>query len=368
MRVWLEIDMDNLRYNLEKIREYCGDREIIAIVKSNCYGLGAVEMAGKMSDFGVRTFAVANYEEGLELLQGGIRAEILVLGAMFEEEIRAAVEKGFQVSCNTMDELRFIKENKLPAKVQLKVDTGMGRVGFTPGEFQRAWEYCRTEKIDVTGVYSHLSSADVPTEEARQHTLSQIALFNELTEGKDTRYRHIFNSGGIVRYREYITGNAVRPGICMYGMLGNEGVDGFKSVFSMKGRVIYKRTVSEKTYISYSRTAWVEPGETFATISVGYEDGLRRDFSNKMDVLVHGVKCPVIGNITMDMSMIKLPAELARTTAIGDEVTVYNEELIGGIKSLSACSWEIMTGIGRRVYRLYKSGGQVYKTLKWMKE
>ena len=192
--------------------------------------------------------------------------------------------------------------------------------------------------------------------------------FKKFEKYKALKYLHIFNSGAVVRFGKEIIGNAVRPGLCMYGMLGNEKIDGFKSVFEMKGRIIYNRTVDEDTPISYGRTATLKKGDTFATLSVGYADGLKRDFSNKMYVLVCGEKCPIIGTICMDMCMIRLPQNIVDKVKIGEEAIIYNDVIINDIQADSTCSWEILTGIGRRVYRQYMKNGKVYKTVRWISE
>jgi alanine racemase len=371
MRAWMEIDMDNLKYNIEKIKELSQNSEIICVVKANCYGMGAVEVVKEMVNHGINFFGIASFEEGLELRQNNINADMLVLGSLFDDEIEGSVKEGFHVSINTIEQLQFIKEKKLDAKVHLKVDTGMGRIGFVEEDLENAYEYCQQNNIKVAGIYSHLSDADIDTEDSYNYTINQLNKFDKIEKAekyKNVKYFHIFNSGAIVRYSDKVTGNAVRPGLCMYGMLGNERIEGFKSVFAMKGRVIYKRTVQEKTPISYSRTASIEAGETFATISVGYADGLKREFSNNMYVLVHGEKCPIIGNICMDMSIIKLPSSIYSKVKIGDEVTIYTDDIIKDIKCASTCSWEILTGIGRRVYRIYKKHGKNYKTVRWISE
>jgi len=352
MRVWVEINTNNLAHNISQIRKLSENREIISVIKANCYGLGAVEMAKILMKNQINFFGVATYEEALELRANNIQGEILILGSLFEEEILACDKERFHITVSTMEHLKFIKKNNIRAKVQLKIDTGMCRLGFLPEEIEKAYKYCMDNNIYVSGIYSHLSDADTETEDAYVYTMNQLEKFKEF-EKYNVDYFHVLNSGGISRYSKNIIGNAVRPGICMYGLLGEKIIEKFKSVVTMKAKVLFKRTVDGDSPISYGRTATLKKGETFATISVGYEDGLKREFSNQMYFLIHGEKCPVVGNICMDMCMVKLPSNIADKVKIQDEVIVYNDEIIKDIESKTKCSWEILTGIGRRVYRVY---------------
>jgi len=351
-RVWVEIDTDKLAHNISQIRRLSGDREIISVVKANCYGLGAVEMAKILKKNQINFFGVATYEEALELKKNDIQGEILILGSLFEEEILACDKEKFHITVGTTEHLKFIKENNIKVKVQLKIDTGMCRLGFLPNEMEKAYKYCMDNGIYVSGIYSHLSDADIETDDAYICTVNQLKKFKEF-EKYNTDYFHILNSGGISRYSNDIVGNAVRPGICMYGLLGEKTIENFQCVVTIKATVLFKRTVEEDSPISYGRTATLKKGETFATISVGYADGLKREFSNKMYFIINGERCPVVGNICMDMCTVKLPPSIVAEVNIQDEVIVYNDEIIKNIESKTKCSWEILTGIGRRVYRVY---------------
>ncbi|MGF6906309.1 alanine racemase [Fusobacterium sp. PH5-44] len=367
MRVWVEIDVDNLLHNISQIKRLSPNKEVISVIKANCYGLGAVEMSKILEKNGISFFGVATLEEAQELRKNSIKSKILILGSLFEDELLECKGEDFHITISTMEHLRFLVEHDINVSVQLKIDTGMGRLGFLPNEIDGAYRYCKENNIYVSGMYSHLSDADIETEESNDYTIRQIEEFIKF-EDYNVDYFHILNSGGISRYFDKISGNAVRPGICMYGMLGEKKIDGFKSVVTMKSKVLYKRTAVEERAISYGRTATLKKGETFATVAVGYADGLHRDFSNKMYFIIKGEKCPVIGNICMDMCIVKLPATIASNVAIEDEVIVYNDEIIRDITTPTKCSWEILTGIGRRVYRVYLKDKKAYKTLRWISE
>ena len=236
----------------------------------------------------------------------------------------------------------------------------MGRLGFTPSEGRKAVDYCINRGLKVVGIYSHLSDADGMNDEAYNYTKEQINKFKIFEEYKTIKYIHILNSGGILRFNDGFKGNLVRAGICMYGMLGNVRVPGFKRVFTMKTRILFIRTLEEDSYISYGRTIKLKKGETFATLAIGYADGMKKEFSNKTYALIEGEKCPIVGEICMDMCMVKIPESILKKINIGTEAIVIRDDIIEEINSIHKSTWDILTGIGRRVYRVYKKNGTPY--------
>ena len=360
MRAWLEIDMDNLKYNLNKIKELVHGTNVLGVIKANSYGFGAIEIAKELSKFGIEIFGVASLEEAMELREGGIEEEILILGSLFNDEIEIAAEKNFQITVSSMRQIEFLESNKIDAEIHIKIDTGMGRLGFTPSEGRKAVDYCINRVLKVVGIYSHLSDADGMNDEAYNYTKEQINKFKIFEEYKTIKYIHILNSGGILRFNDGFKGNLVRAGICMYGMLGNERVPGFKRVFTMKTRILFIRTLEEDSYISYGRTIKLKKGETFATLAIGYADGMKKEFSNKTYALIEGEKCPIVGEICMDMCMVKIPESILKKINIGTEAIVIRDDIIEEINSIHKSTWDILTGIGRRVYRVYKKNGTPY--------
>ena len=138
MRAWLEIDMDNLKYNLDKIKELVHGTNVLGVIKANSYGFGAIETAKELSKHGVEIFGVASLEEAMELREGGIEEEILILGSLFNDEIEIAAEKHFQITISSMRQVEFLESNKIDAEIHIKIDTGMGRLGFTPEKGKEA--------------------------------------------------------------------------------------------------------------------------------------------------------------------------------------------------------------------------------------
>lgn len=361
MRAWLEIEMDNLLFNINKIREKVNQREIMAVVKANSYGFGAKETVRYLSEHGVKAFAVACLDEAMDLREAGIKDEILILGVLFPEEIDIADKNSIQITVGNWEQINYIKENNLKVGVHIKIDTGMGRLGFLPEEGDRAVEYCLSNGINIMGIYSHLSDADGFNKESDNYTETQIEKFQIFEKYKDrVKYLHILNSGGILRFNDRISGNIVRAGICMYGMIANYTVADLKRVFCVKTKILSIRTVEEDSFISYGRKYTLHKGETFVTIGMGYADGIKKEFSNKSYVIIEGEKCPIIGEICMDMCMVKIPDNIKEKIKLGTEVIVVRDDIIEEINIEHKCSWDILTGIGERVYRVYKENGKPY--------
>lgn len=367
MRTWIEIDMDNLLFNIEKIRNQIKDKEMVAVIKADGYGFGSLELFQVLSKNGIKNFAVATLDEALDLRKKSQKENILILGALFNEEIRIASENHIQITVANWKQLEFIKEQKINVEFHVKIDTGMGRLGFLVEDGIKAIEYSLENNLNVVGIYSHLSDADALTEEGDSYTRVQIDRFSVFKKYEGIiKYIHILNSAGIIRFLDNSTyvGNTVRSGICMYGMIDNFKVDGFKEVFTLKTKILAVRIAEEDTYISYGRTFKLKKGEMFATLGIGYADGMDKAFSNSGYVLIHGEKCPVIGKVCMDMCMVQIPESIKDKIMIGDEVTVLTASIIENLSKTSICAWDIFTGIGRRVYRVYKMNDKPYLTLK----
>lgn len=384
MRAWVEINLKNLVHNLNRIKGLAHGSQIMPVIKADAYGMGALGIVRELVKEGIEIFAVATMEEAVELRENGVTQDILVLGGVYYEDLELANRLNIQVTLNSLDQIEKIREKKLHLKVQLAVDTGMGRVGFIPEEaLKTIEENIESETPKIVGVYSHFSVSDEDSEESRAYTLEQIEKFkkfsrfnrldevgklnkidksdnsdraNRVTEfdERGLKYIHLFNSGGIVNYSQDFHGTHVRPGILLYGILGDRKIEGMKNVFTLKTRVLFIKTLKERMDISYGRTATGEEGDMIATLSIGYADGFRRELSNRAYVTILGEKCPIIGKICMDMCMVKVPDKIREQIRVGMEVICIGEDIVEKADLIGCSIYEIITGIGKRLPRVYK--------------
>ncbi|MGL4946175.1 MAG: alanine racemase [Cetobacterium sp.] len=358
MRTWAEIDLDNLEYNINKIKELSHNKDIMAIIKADAYGMGAITIAKELSLMGVKIFGVSSLEEGIELRNNGIVDEILILAGIFNEELKEAEEKDLQVTLTDFSQINYICENKLSLKVHIKIDTGMGRVGFTVEDGKKVIDICKDKNINIIGIYSHLSVSDESDNESKNYTKKQLEKFKYFESLKEIKYIHILNSGGILKFSEIPQSNLVRAGIIMYGVYGEGIIEDLKRVFTLKSRILFLKELEEDIDISYGRVGKGNKGDVIATITVGYADGFRRELSNKGTIEIKGIPCKIVGKVCMDMLMVKIPQELKGKVKTGDEVVVIGEDIFEKSKIIESSIYELFTGLSRRVSRVYLKNGK----------
>ena len=353
MRAWVEINLKNLVENLNILKSLTQGSQIIPVIKADAYGMGALRIVQELIRQGIEIFAVATMEEAVELREKGIEKDILVLGGVYYEDLELAHKLNIQITVNSQDQIEKIREKNLPLLVQMAVETGMGRVGFLPQEALKIIEdYRESETPKIVGVYSHFSVSDEDSQDSREYTLNQIEKFRDFL-GTDLRYIHMHNSGGIINYSEDFSGTHVRPGIALYGILGDRKIEGMHNVFSLKTRILFLKTLKERMDISYGRTATGEAGDMIATLSIGYADGFRKELSNRGHVTILGEKCPIIGKICMDMCMVKIPLGIRDKVKVGMEVLCIGEDIVEKAGMIGCSTYEILTGIGKRLPRVY---------------
>ena len=349
--------LQNFRYFRSKLRP---STEMLVLVKANGYGHGAVEMAAMLQQAGADYLAVALPIEGVELRKAGISMPILVLTAgtdWYEQIVRYRLEPGIPNSYSLAkfrEVLAQMGQSNYP--VHIKLDTGMHRLGFMPGEIDGLCnELVKMPEITVRSVYSHLAAAEDPAED--KFTLGQIALFKK---GADTitaalGYKpmyHILNSAGIERFPQYQF-DMVRLGIGIYGVSCLPGVE-LAPVASLKCKILQIKTLTpEDGTIGYGRHGHVSPeGTVIATIPVGYADGIdRRLGQGRATFSVCGCRVPTIGNICMDMCMLDVTGIPVK---VGDVVTIFGEDPTAAelARILDTIPYEIMTSLPRRVDRV----------------
>ena len=354
MRSWLEVNLKNIEFNLNQI-ENLTQKKAIPVIKANAYGLGSIEVAKYLSKKNFKLFAVANLQEALEIKNFGLDNKIFIMGNNDKDDLKLAIENGFSITISSWDDIKNLEKLKTSKEVliHIKIDTGMGRIGFIPEDSDKAIKHINDNKLGtIQGIYSHLSSAD---ENEDEFTLEQINLFKKYEGMKDIPFIHILNSPGIFKYSKYTNTNYVRPGISMYGILlfDTPLKKLLKPVFKLKTKVIYIKTLSNNTFISYGKTAEGKKGDIIATLPIGYADGLDRRFSNGGTVKIHGEKYTIIGRICMDMTMIIIPNNLKNKVGIGTEVEIYGEDINEQAQSIGSIADELMTRINKRVSRRY---------------
>lgn len=338
-RAWIEIDLDNLEHNIREIQRIIpSNTKIMAVVKANAYGHGMVSIARKLNEIGIFDFAVATLEEGITLRKNQIQGNILILGYTSIENIKYVVSYDLIQTIVDMEYASRLSSLGMKIKTQIKVNTGMNRIGISYKEIESIKKIYQNPLLEVSGIFSHFCVADSGEEEDIAFTHMQIDRFNTVIEelkranimvGKT----HLQSSYGILNYPE-CKYDYVRPGIIMYGVDSEKNVYkkrklDMKPVLSLKARVTSVKEIEEGTCIGYGRKYKANQKEKIVSVSIGYADGYPRNLSCKgAKVLINGEYADVVGRICMDQLMV-------RTSLIdvkeGDVVT-----LLGGEDLLSA--------------------------------
>lgn len=366
-----EIDLSALRHNFSLVRRMvppgCG---ILAVVKADAYGHGFMDVATLLDCEGVTAFGVAFLAEGIQLRKSGIDRPILILGGIYPGQEKKCVGFNLSTAVFSLEQARLLDAaaGRLyrKAKIHVKIDTGMGRLGIDHAEAASFFgELKAFRNLELEGVISHFSSADELDENGVAYTVRQASAFAAAVDecrlaGFSPRYVHISNSAAAFTLKLPFC-NLVRPGIVLYGALPSGDFTGrldLKPVMRLVSRVAMLKKVAEGTSISYARR-YAAPGERLvASVPVGYADGYPRSLTNKGEVLIRGKRAPVVGTVCMDWIMVDVTD--VPGVAVGDEVTllgcdhegnrISGEEVAGKAGTIS---YEIFCGISKRVPRIY---------------
>lgn len=364
---WAEVDLNAIRYNFDQIRHFVSKGiNIMVVVKANAYGHGITEVSKILTKAGVDFLGVATMDEAVKLRKGGIKKPILVLGSILSGEIGIALENDITLTLCNSELLRELDKatqaKKVKAKVHVKVDTGMGRIGVW---HQDAFNFVRRlvnhKTIILDGIYTHLSSAGRDDFFTNYQIESFEELLNRLDRsGIEIPLRHAANSIATVDFKRSHL-NMVRPGIIIYGMYPKKNFTKFlklKPALSLKTKVVYLKQIPPGRSISYGRTYITDQDTNIATIPIGYADGYGRILSNKAYVLVKGKRARVVGKVTMDQVMIDVGH--IRGVKLGDEVVLIGKQGKDQITTeelarlCGTIPYEIACSIGSRVPRVYK--------------
>lgn len=365
---YAEIDINALIHNLNEARMLSGSGgTILAVVKADAYGHGAVKAAKAFVKNGIRHLGVALIEEGIELRESGIKSSIVVLGGLFDNQISEIIkhklapvvyQRGFLHALS-----KAARKKKIQANIHIKIDTGMGRVGLLPSEAKGfVKEAAATPNIKVEGIMTHFADADLADKGYAERQLSEFTkiVYELKKDGIAIPYQHIANSAALISFNSNLF-NMVRPGIMLYGYApfpkGEKRGLNLIPVMSLKTRIMHLKKVPAGACISYGRTFTTKRESVIATLPIGYADGYSRRLSNKGSVIVRGRIAPVVGRVCMDMTMIDVTD--VEGAAINDEVVLIGRQ---GDKAITAdniarltdtISYEVLCSVGKRVPRVY---------------
>ncbi|MBL8024983.1 MAG: alanine racemase [Fibrobacteres bacterium] len=369
---WIEIDLDNLNHNIRVISKKVAPAAVIGVVKADAYGHGAVEVAETMAKCGVKLFAVSCLEEAIELRRSFFDKGILLFGAPPVSQISDIINYEITPTVCTLEFASALnkaaqKRNK-KIGVHVEIDTGMGRIGPS---FDNAVKFIKSiikfKNISITGLFSHYATSD---EDDSSFASVQTNRFEELLRvlKKDSikiPLIHFSNSGAVLNLKgaEY---SAVRPGLISYGIYPSKlkkGYPALRSVFSLKARVSFVKTVPAGTSIGYGCRYVTKKRTDIITLPVGYADGFQRQFTNRGTVLIKGRRLPVVGSVCMDMIMVD--AGLSSGIKVGDEAVFVGSQAKEAItvydiaRDLGTIPYEVICTMGRRLTRVYLRSGKI---------
>jgi len=363
---WAEIDLGAVSHNLRQIRSFIDKKvEILPIVKANAYGHGILQVSRVLVDNGIKYLGVATMDEAMKLREHGIDVSILILGAVLEEEAVTAVKNNITLTICDNGLLDVIaqaaKKYKTKARVHVKIDTGMGRIGVWHEDAMPLMrEVYKNKYIKLEGIYTHFSSS------ARDEmfTSLQIEFFDNVIrkmkeENIEVKYTHASSSIAIFDWKAAHL-NMVRPGIVLYGIYPKETfrkMFKLRPVMALKTKIVFMKSVLSGRAISYGRTYITQKPTKIATIPIGYADGYGRILSNKAEALVRGQFVRVVGVVTMDQTMLDVGE--VEDVKVGDEVVLVGDQGVASIpvekvaKLARTIPYEIVVGIMERVPRIY---------------
>lgn len=366
-RCYCEISLSAIAHNVQEIKKLIHpSTKIMGIVKANGYGAGYYEVSKVLLENGVDFLAVATVKEAIELRKKNINADILIIGYTQKEEIALLEQYDLIQTVVSLEQAKQLQHSKI--RTHLKIDTGMGRIGFLYRDNQK-----NTQDIieayqllkNVEGIFSHFSVADSADDIDIAYTKNQINLFEELVlklekQSITFKYKHLQNSYGILNYPE-LKYDFVRPGILLLGAVShsdfyNQSNINLKPALSWKSRVAQIKWLDENSAISYGRTFITNKKMKVATITVGYADGYPRSLSNKGYVLINGMRCNIVGRVCMDQMLVDVTNA---TVEVGDEVVLIgkSKDLEITIEQLAKLDYtitnQIFCAISARVERIY---------------
>lgn len=373
-RTWAEINLDYARQNWEILKAHTGDVPYCPVVKADAYGHGATMLAPLYHQLGAKAFAVASIDEAMELCVLGLK-DILILGYTPPHATLLSRHEIFQ----TVPDLAYAKALSTNAvvddtqniKIHIKLDTGMGRLGFDCRTMDRAkqsvaeiLEACALPFLIPAGIFTHFATADEPDNPFLQEQYQRFCyVVEQVKKVYPNLTVHCSNSAAAL-FAPQIKSDMYRMGIALYGLTPNPGLPlpaGLKPVMCLKTLVAMVKTVAPGDYISYGCTYQADSPRKIATLPVGYADGYRRDLSNKGFVLIGGKKAPVVGRVCMDQIMVDVTDIDVQP---GDEVILFGDPegklSADDIAALSGTiGYEIICGISKRVPRLYIQNGEL---------
>jgi alanine racemase len=365
-----EVNLAHLRHNLRVVQKAAGNRPVWAVLKADGYGHGSKAVARTLERAGASGMCVALLEEGIELREAGIRIPVLVTGGYYgrawgellRHDLTPVLHDPGQVEA-LADEVRFSRSE--PIAVHVKIDTGMSRLGIAPREVERlATALSQHPEVKLDGLMTHFACADageVPSLD------EQLDRFDEATtslaaHGFEPRLRHAANSAALLRSeRSWL--DLVRPGIALFGVEPRAGLcKELRPVMRVRSEIVALRELPPNTPVGYGGTWSVDRTSRIATVPIGYADGLVRALSNQGALLVRGKRAPIVGAVSMDMTMIDV-TEIAdvrlgdECVALGTQKGPLGEDSIGAAElgqKLGTIPWEVLTNISRRVPRFYR--------------
>jgi len=375
-RVWVEIDLDCIEKNIDNIKNLAKGTRIIAVIKADGYGHGAVELGRYFESIGIDFFAVSSSREAMELREGGIISPILILG--YTDPIEAEILADYNF-CQTVSTLEYAKElsQNITEKgktinIHIKLNTGMNRLGFDCCDNDPSQDILKVlslKGLNFEGLFTHFAAADLSGDPDGEYTKLQysryIDILNRLqANGFTPKIKHCCNSAATLLNPEYHL-DAVRTGIILYGLTPSKDLSlPIKLVPSMSFKAVVSMVhiLKEGDALSYGLTFKAESEIPVATVTVGYADGYPRYLSNKGEVLIKGQRCRILGRVCMDQIIVDISS--LKNVKEGDEVVLFGTQ---GSSSITAeeiadiggtINYEVVCGISRRVPRHYIKNGK----------
>ena len=372
--VWAEIDLDAIKYNIDSIKRRVDTKELIAVVKEDAYGHGALDVSKTLVENGATKLAVAVITEAMELRHGNINTPIMILGYTPLEFAADLINYDIEQTIFDLEYATKLSEIALnlgkKAKVHVALDTGMGRIGFliNDNSLNEILKISSLKGLEVVGIFTHFATADESDKNYSNKQYKKFTDFNEklVSKGVNIPLKHVSNSGAIIDMpNTYLDG--VRAGIVLYGYYPSEDVLkqnlDLKKAITIKTQVAHVKILDKNEYVSYGRKIKTERKSIIATLPIGYADGYSRALTGKAKVIINGKFAPVVGTICMDQCMIDVTD--IGDVHVGDEVIVLGKDkdlkfdADDMAKAMGTINYEVLCMIKQRIPRVYIEDGKV---------